>query len=310
MRVQEFKDKSELELLQLADDCFAEMDSPQEWQERRTALLLQAQLYMNEVDRRHDARVARRDFRMELIVIGLIALELIVGVLGIVFGIVEGNKQATILNHMDKSTGATAESSGIQASGVLDLAKQQERSLDSLRNMNDNLQASLQKTDQMSIAMRKQLEILREEQARRQAELAKKPKLELYVENVPLNSLGGAHFAAREATSSKLRFDIELRNAGNGTATKGIIRVIVFAKDVKIESGSPFIPVYEQQEDSPQHVILVPFDYIRANGRIPMSVSFSYPTGQLPFTVLFNVDADEIPVGTPLGSMIATPPKS
>src|SRR5712671_2429389 len=106
MRVAEFKKKSDDELLQMADDCFAlvEMRGVQE----EPAHLLKAQFYMNELDRRHDAKIARRDFRMELAVIALILLEVIIGIGGTVFGIREGNKQAAILDRMDRSTAATA----------------------------------------------------------------------------------------------------------------------------------------------------------------------------------------------------------
>src|ERR1700722_5413256 len=99
MRVAEFKKKSDDELLQMADDCFALVEARGVQEE--PAHLLKAQFYMNAVDRRHDAKIARRDFVLELIIIALILAE-------IIFGIVEGNKQASILDNMNRSTGATA----------------------------------------------------------------------------------------------------------------------------------------------------------------------------------------------------------
>jgi hypothetical protein len=88
-----------------------------------------------------------------------------------------------------------------------------------------------------------------------------------------------------------------------------MVRVIVDAKDVSITSTSPSQPIPEVQKDDPQHGVLIPFDYVRSGARVAWIVSFTYPAGQQPFSVYFNVDADEIPTGTPLGSMIARPLK-
>jgi hypothetical protein len=111
MRTKEFKDLSKEELLQKADECFAVMDA----HPVKAAKLLEAQFYMNEVDRREndaiamrDFRMARRSYEMEWWVIVLIGLELVIAVGGFVYGVHEGNKQWTVLDHMDKSTAATA----------------------------------------------------------------------------------------------------------------------------------------------------------------------------------------------------------
>src|SRR5260370_39300350 len=98
MRVEEFKNKTDDELFRMADDCFIKM-------EERGAMespeyLLKAQFYINEINRRHDGTIARRDLVLELIIIGLIVAE-------IVFGILEGSKQAAILERMNTSTAAT-----------------------------------------------------------------------------------------------------------------------------------------------------------------------------------------------------------
>jgi hypothetical protein len=74
--------------------------------DRRAAKLLEAQFYMIELDRRHDARIARRDFRMELVVIGLIGLELIAATWGMWLGSKESNEQAQtmerVVNGLDR----------------------------------------------------------------------------------------------------------------------------------------------------------------------------------------------------------------
>ena len=65
--------------------------------ELRAAKLLEAQFYMSELDRRHDGNIARRDFRMELVVIALIGLELVAASVGMLIGVRESNEQAKLL---------------------------------------------------------------------------------------------------------------------------------------------------------------------------------------------------------------------
>jgi hypothetical protein len=113
----------------------------------------------------------------------------------------------------------------------------------------------------------------------------------------------------RERTTTKTTWNISLRNSGTASATKGTVRAIVFAKDVTLECSSPFQRLFEPDPDASQHIIVIPFEYDRANGNLPMSITANYPVGQPPFVIYFNVDAEEIPVGTPLGAMTVTPPK-
>jgi len=314
MRITDFQQKTEDELLQLAEDCFIAMDTA--GVEQKPAYLLQAQIYMNQAAKLNDSHVADRDFKMakrsfklEVWVIVLIGIEIVLSIVGLWYGIREGNKQVAVLSQLNTSATATAKASEVQADALPKLVEEQRNSLSSLSDMNSKLQGSLKQTTGMSVAMQKQLKILQDEQAARLAELAKKPKLELYVQNVPLGSLSGVNFKARETTDTKLTFDILLKNSGDAIAHKGVVRVIVDAKDVSISANVPSQPIPDFEKDDPQHGLLIPFDYIRASSRIPWSVTFTYPAGQQPFSVYFNVDADEVPTATPLGSMIARPPK-
>ena len=312
MRVEEFKKKTDDELLQMADDCFALVEARGVQEE--PAHLLKAQFYMNEVDRRHDAKIARRDFLMELIVIGLILFEVILGIGGIVFGIVEGNKQAAILDRMNTSTAATATatqsvntSSQDQAARLKALADEQSKSLDSLGEMNEKLQSSVKQTTSMVVAMQEQLKILKEEQANRQAQLAKKPKLQIYVGTILLTPTALLPATARQSTDDRSIYDIVLKNSGDATATKGSLRVILIGKGTWFESTTGANRVYEQP-DSEIHTFLIPFDYLRPNVQIPMSFTIGYPKGQqLGVMVNFNVDVDELPAATPLGILIVVP---
>jgi hypothetical protein len=314
MRVADLLQKTEAEYLQLAEERFVAMDTA--GHEQRPALLLEAQLYMNQAARLNDSLVADRDFKLakqshklEVWVIVLISFEIVLSLFGLWWGIMEGNKQLDVLSKLNTSADATAHASGVQAEALPKLIEEQKKSLSSLADMNEKLQGSVRETAAMSVAMRKQLKILQDEQASRQAELARKPKLELYGGGIPLNSLVNVPVPVRENTVTKTTLGISLRNSGTASATKGTLRVIVFAKDVSLECSAPFQRIFEEAPDSPQHVIVIPFDYVRPNGNLPMSITATYPPGQAPFIIVFNVDAEEISVGTPLGGLVVTPLK-
>lgn len=112
MRFEEFETASLKTLRREAKFCFSEYQDPNTGGMDKPALLLEAQFYMNEMDRRHGNRVANRDLILELIVIALILGEIIMSVY-------EGNIQAkliaqenAVLQHLDDSTKKTAESMG------------------------------------------------------------------------------------------------------------------------------------------------------------------------------------------------------
>jgi hypothetical protein len=120
MRVRELDSKTDDDLRQLADECFARME------ERGTVEssqhLNEAQFYLAVLRARHDDRIARRDLILEVVVILLILAE-------VLFGWWEGNKQAAILGDMKTSTAATA--TALQAQGSI------------LNKMNDNTSATV-----------------------------------------------------------------------------------------------------------------------------------------------------------------------
>ena len=81
----------------------------------KAPLMLEAQFYMQERDRRDNSRVALRDLRLELVVIVLIGIEIVLSVVGIVIAVREGNaqaklteKQTGILTNLQQSTSQTA----------------------------------------------------------------------------------------------------------------------------------------------------------------------------------------------------------
>jgi len=179
MRVEEFKQLSDAELRQRANECLAIVDVPSEYIVH-AAKLLQAQLYMNEISRRNDEKIAIRDgemadrsFKMEIWVIVLIGIEILIGVGGIAFGFIEGNKQATILDDMKKSTAATAAT--LQTQGTIfdtingntaetaktmeKLQKAQDASLTAQQNSLATLKDTLKSIGLMDVALQQQLNL-------------------------------------------------------------------------------------------------------------------------------------------------------
>lgn len=114
MRVEEYKNLTDEQLTQKANECLTALDN-QYYPQLHAAKLLEAQLYMNEINRRNDEKIATRDgqmaersHKMEIWVIILIGVEILIGVGGIAIGCREGNQQVAVLEQMKKSTAATA----------------------------------------------------------------------------------------------------------------------------------------------------------------------------------------------------------
>jgi hypothetical protein len=228
-------------------------------------------------------------------------------------GFSEAKDQYTVLR--DLKTASQEQATTLKA-----LTDEQTKSLDSLKQMNGALQTSVKKTTDMAIvmqqqlrqttdmaiAMQQQLKIIQEDQASRQAEAAKKPKLELQVGNVPVNTFFSVPIKAREETDTKSVFGARLINDGDAPARHGMLRVIVSGKEVSAQSSAAFQKIYEDP-DSVMHAILISFDVVRPHGNVGMDITLNYPKGQAPFTVIFNVDADEIATATSLGGMTVKP---
>jgi hypothetical protein len=103
MRFEEFEKAKLTDLKSEAKSRFSVYEDPNTGGMDKAALLLETQFYMNEMDRRHDNSIARRDLILELIVIGLIGME-------IVLGWCQGkviDKQTKILQNVSASSSAT-----------------------------------------------------------------------------------------------------------------------------------------------------------------------------------------------------------
>jgi hypothetical protein len=104
MTAEEFERATEMELLRRANQCLAKFD--ESGSHERPALLIEAQLYMDEIERRKQGKIAKRTYILEKLAI---LLEVIVIVL-IVLELVEGRGQSKALDALAKSATATAAS--------------------------------------------------------------------------------------------------------------------------------------------------------------------------------------------------------
>jgi hypothetical protein len=262
---EQLKDKANFSFLKAEDTSLYNQASPEE----KLRLLTEADFYLKALVWRHDDRIARRDFRLEVAVIVLISLEII---LSIVFGVIairEGRDQSKVLAHMDQSTAATAN--------------------------------SLQK---LIAAQDASLKIIQKVEADRVAQLAKRPKLILYIGHVPLAKARGPLKPSQE-TDNSATFDIVLRNAGEATANKVIWRALV---PPEVTAFSQPLPTPGNDlPDRPVHAYLYFQDLIAPKGYTEVTVTVLFPKGHAPFAVTFNASSPEIIGETPLGVLSITP---
>lgn len=302
MRAREFDDATIEGLQAEADRYLEEADSPEGGDDaERLRLLFKAQFYLTAVARKRDDETSRRDFKMEKVVIILISVEIVLSLIFGGWGLYEGIEQADILDKMKTSAAATATS-------ISQLVGDQAASRQSLEQMNKELQQSLTLTSGMASAMSEQLRLLRTEQQQKLQQLSKRPKLVLYIGNVPADTMFKVPYTQRENTDTTVSFDCSFVNEGDATATRPLLRVVILDKDVTLTSSTnvqrPAEPL-----DSPMHTFLLQMDNMRPHTRIPFVLTFVFPKGHTAFGVLLNADADEIETGTRVGTISITPRK-
>ena len=127
MNTEEFEKATEKDLRRNANECFDKLRDG--GSQEHPALLLSAQFYMDEIERREHDRVARRDLVLELVVILLIGLELY-------FGITGGNAQVDVLRKLEASAGHTA-------AAVETLAAEQKATLAAVERLDKTIQDQL-----------------------------------------------------------------------------------------------------------------------------------------------------------------------
>jgi len=315
MRAEDAKRLTIKELEEQADVCFITADQINEDQRHfeKLRLQLEAQYYLTLAARKHDDRVARRDFWMEVAVIVLIGLELILGG----YGIKEGRQQGKVLEHMDVSAAATATAMDNVKQSTADsatamnaaskslttLAKDQDKSLHRLEQMDQTLQASLKQTNTMASALQTQLEILQKEQADRLALLARKPKLVLYWGDDLSVDRPNYDFTPIAETDTSATFHFTFRNQGKAEASRVELGISIRARDVSLQISPPL-----KTPRGPYAEPTLEFDFLRPNAPAAIIMTFTFPKGHEPFYVFFFADADEVE-WTPLGQITVHPRK-
>jgi len=284
----DFLNSSEEDLLEKADECLSRagsgLDVPQKDFDDlvRLRLSLEAQACLAEVLRRRADKAAAQDrkrenrhFWIEIIVVALlIGAELWVSIYYGRLGIREGKEQAAILQDVKKSTADSAEAIQQSTASLKTLVAQQAESLRISQN--------------------------------EQAERAKKPRLQLYIGQIPLTAANGP-FKPRVETDTSATFDIVVRNAGEATANKVIWRALV-PPDVGLNSTPSATPANDLP-DRPVHAFLYFQDLIPPKGYVETTITFFFPKGHAPFVVKFNASSPEITGETPLGLLPIFPRK-
>ena len=248
-----------------------------------------------------DRWIPIRDLALEIAVIVLIGWEIRLSYQQETQQSKNFTTQQGVLTTMNTSTGETASAMQSAAGTLHTLSEDQ-------KTANENVQKNLNLTKGMATALQGQLDILKQQQAERKAELSKKPKLELYAgavgtpEMVSLNSNPPVPAPFRDKTDTSQSFDLHLRNTGTASALNGLLRVVIFAPDVQMQSTSPF-QLIADASNLQQHIYTLNFDRLRPGIIIPIAITFIYSKDHAPFVVLFNVDDDESDSGTFLGDL-------
>jgi hypothetical protein len=145
MNIEELSVFSEDELRSRANACLKDYDVASAM--TRQHLIVESQFYLAEIERRKQAqdrseseRIANRDYKLELWVIGLIGAELLLAFAGIVIGWIEGSKQVDVLDNLNKSGAATAATLTAVRQAQEASLETQKRTLESIVAMNSALQ--------------------------------------------------------------------------------------------------------------------------------------------------------------------------
>jgi hypothetical protein len=130
MKVEDFEKATEIDLRGQANECFNRLHDS--GSHETPALLIEARFYMDEIERRKQDKVAKRDFIMGWLSIGL---EIIV-ILLIVLELVEGGKQSSALDAVANSARATAANIGSLQKEQEDTARIQTETLHAIEKLN------------------------------------------------------------------------------------------------------------------------------------------------------------------------------
>jgi hypothetical protein len=139
MNINELSTMAEIELQARANQHLEQLDNKFASEMEKEHHVSQAQFLLAELDRRKQAKermeseqIAARDYKLELWVIGLIGAELLLALVGVVVGWVEGSKQMDVLDKLNKSGAETAAT-------LTTLQKEQEAALETQKHTLENI---------------------------------------------------------------------------------------------------------------------------------------------------------------------------
>lgn len=149
MNIEQLSTMAESELHARANAHLEHLDST-ESDMTKEHHVAQAQVYLSELDRRKQAqeyaeseRIARRDYKLELWVIVLIGAELVLAIVAIAVGWVEGNQQMGVLDKLNKSSAETAATLTAVRQAQEASLETQKHTLENIVAMNNALQDEL-----------------------------------------------------------------------------------------------------------------------------------------------------------------------
>ena len=270
------------ELKKRANLCFFEAENTsiykQAGPEEKLRLLTEADFYLKALIWRHDDRIADRDFRLEKWVIALISVEIVLSLIFGFLGLWEGwnqgkalKREVDVLGHMETSTRATSE--------------------------------SLQK---LVAAQDASLQILQQEQAER----TKKPRLALYVGNIPLDRAPVRLKAPRpQSTQATASLDLLLKNDGDAPVSTFRLHALVPAGIVFQTDRLFTVPESQPPPDLKTYGVTLQLAPLPAGQVVRIHADIFVPDGYPPFEIPFTVDALELRAVALVGSLTVLPPR-
>lgn len=269
MRARELLDTlSDDELIAKADACFVQAESVNIYLQPgpvdRQRLLAEADFYLKALAWRSDARIARRDFWMEVAVIVLIGAEIFLSLYFGIVGIREAHEQSKVLDRQLSVLG------------------------------------------RMDVSAASTAALLQQEQAER----GKKPKLALYVWNVPIDRATPRLKSIPGLSQDLATFDLFVKNEGDAPASTARLQVLT-PEGVSLGGASPFASGPEFGPPLPRNAQRwsLPLPQLPIGETTKISVQFYVQKGHAAFKVAFSLDAPELPAVMPLGSLTVLPSK-
>ena len=276
MNVEELSNLSVAELRARATTSLSEVESMSAME--RQHHLVEAQFYIDEIERRAQAderdeheKIAKRDYKLEIWVIFLIGVEILLSIAGIAIGYREGAKQTSVLDALKVSVDSLNQSTSRTADNVVKLTQAQSDALDTQK--------------QSLAAMKNQLDILREDQRQRIAELTKQPVLQIRV-------------GARQITATNAKYEIILENPSPVPAKDFLVYC-------RTDNNAVTLSIQNNQSESGQTSFYDPL--LGAGKHVTLVLMMQYPSGIKSFHVRIWSSGENIPQKN-LGDLLVQPP--